>query len=101
MTTEQMGDLLLSVKNHLRITWDEEDKDLLPMIERAMSYFNVVTGTELDFSMEDQAKHLLLERCRYVYNRSAEEFEKNFRHEIINLQFQSAVKERRDRLGKT
>lgn len=91
-------ELLQDVKNHLRITWNEEDAHITSLIERAKAYFESVTGVDLDFSEEGQAKHLLLERCRYVYNRSAEEFENNFRHEIINLQFAAALKERRERL---
>lgn len=96
-----MSTLLEEVKEHLRITWNEEDAHLTSMIDRAKSYFQTVTGAELDFTVEGQAKHLLLERCRYVYNRSAEEFEHNFRHELLNLQFRTAVDERRERLGKT
>ncbi|MDW0112210.1 head-tail connector protein [Sporosarcina saromensis] len=93
-------ELLKEVKNHLRITWVEEDTDIVKLIDRAKSYFKSVTGADLDFFKDGQAKHLLLERCRYVYNRSAEEFENNFRHEIINLQLSTAVAERRERLGK-
>lgn len=99
MATPEELALLQEVKNHLRITWNEEDAHITSLIERAKAYFKSVTGASLDFNEEGQAKHLLLERCRYVYNRSAEEFENNFRHEIINLQFQTAVKERRERLG--
>lgn len=94
-------DLLNDVKNHLRVTWSEEDANITSLIERAKIYFKSVTGADLDFTVEGQAKHLLLERCRYVYNRSAEEFENNFRHEIINLQLRTAVEERRVRLDKT
>lgn len=96
-----MMDLLNDVKNHLRITWNEEDAHITSLIDRAKAYFKSVTGADLDFTVEGQAKHLLLERCRYVYNRSAEEFENNFRHEIMNLQFRTAVEERRVRLGIT
>lgn len=101
MALEEKEVLLATVKNHLRITWNEEDEELLNMIDRAKSYFQTVTGADLDFTVEEQAKHLLLERCRYVYNRSAEEFEHNYRHELLNLQFRVAVDERRERLGKT
>lgn len=92
-------ELLQEVKNHLRITWNEEDAYVVSLIDRSKSYFESVTGSKLNFDVEGQAKHLLLERCRYVYNRSAEEFEGNFRHEILNLQLRAAVDERRERLG--
>lgn len=93
MTPEQI--LLQDVKNHLRITWDEEDPDIQKMINRAKAYFKSVTGANLDFFTDNRAQELLLERCRYVRNMSAEEFEKNFRHEILNLQLRAAVEGRR------
>lgn len=98
LTSEQINSLLADVKNFLRVTWNEEDAELTRMIQRAMAYFKSVTGKDLDFIADGREKDLLLERCRYVYNRSAEEFEHNFRHEILNLQFRVAVDERRERL---
>lgn len=95
MATPEETALLQEVKNHLRITWNEEDVHITGLIERAKSYFKSITGGELDYTTEGQPKHLLLERCRYVYNRSSEEFEKNFRHELLNLQLRVAVEGRR------
>lgn len=101
MATLEETALLQEVKNHLRITWNEEDSHIMALIQRAKSYFKSVTGSDLDYTTEGQPKHLLLERCRYVYNRSPEEFEKNFRHEILNLQLRVAVEGRRPVDGTT
>lgn len=101
MATTEETDLLQEVKNHLRITWNNEDPDIVKLIIRAKSYFKSVTGADIDYDVDPQANHLLLERCRYVWNRSAEEFEKNFRHEILNLQLRVAIEGRRERLGET
>ncbi|MEK3995636.1 phage head-tail connector protein [Psychrobacillus sp. FSL K6-2365] len=98
LTSEQTNSILSDVKNFLRVTWNEEDEELTRMIRRSMAYFKSITGAELDYVVDERAKDLLLERCRYVYNRSAEEFENNFRHELLNLQFRVAVDERRERL---
>lgn len=52
-----------------------------------------LTGTSLDFTLENSAKTLLLDYCRYSYNNALEYFEKNFESEILRLQLQEAVKE--------
>lgn len=88
MTEQEKQDLLKDVKSYLRITWDDEDgENILPMIERAIYYFKSVTGTDVDFVNDGQNRQLLLDRCRYVRNHAVEEFEENFKSEIINLQF--------------
>lgn len=87
MNEQEKTDLLNEVKSYLRITWDEEDADIEKMIDRAISYFKSVTGTDVDFVADGQNRQLLLDRCRYVRNHAIEEFEENFRSEIINLQF--------------
>lgn len=87
MTEQEKKDLLSEVKSYVRITWDEEDKDLSKMIERAISYFKSITGQDVDFVKDGQNRQLLLDRCRYVRNHVVEEFEDNFQSEIINLQF--------------
>lgn len=86
MTEQEKMDLLNDVKNYLRITWDDEDADIQKMISRSMAYFKSVTGADVDFVQDEQARQLLLDRCRYVRNYAAEEFETNFLSEIINLQ---------------
>jgi len=87
MTEQDDVELLNEVKNYLRITWPEEDDDLSKMIQRAISYFKSITGTDVDFVQDGQNRQLLLDRCRYMRNHVIEEFEENFQSEIINLQF--------------
>jgi len=87
MTEQETTDLLNDVKNYLRITWDDEDDDLTKMIERAKSYFKSLIEADIDFVNDGQNRQLLLDRCRYMRNHAIEEFEDNFRSEIINMQF--------------
>ncbi|WP_370629690.1 hypothetical protein [Fictibacillus sp. 5RED26] len=61
------------------------------LLTRSMAYLNELCGTSFDFSAEGQAKFLMLERCRYVYNNAADEFEKNFHHELARLILSTAV----------
>ena len=56
-----------------------------------MAYLLDLTGASFDFSEEEWPKELLLERCRYVYNNAADEFEKNFHHELARLILKTAT----------
>ncbi|GIN71251.1 hypothetical protein J14TS2_17260 [Bacillus sp. J14TS2] len=80
-----MEELLKSLKDRLQITWDEEDIDLKSIISRSKSYLSELTGATFDFDEEKWPKELLIERCRYVYNNAADEFEENFAHELSRL----------------
>lgn len=80
-----MADLLLKeLKDKLRITWDD-DKNLLEKIENAKSYFSVLTNAKFDYENEKWPKDLLLDRCRYDYHNSLDEFEKNYAKELRRL----------------
>lgn len=87
-----LTNLLTSLKGKLRITWNDEDNDLNEIIEGAYDYLCELAGFPLDISKENQSKTLLLERCRYVYNNVADEFEKNFKHELSRFIILSAIK---------
>lgn len=84
--------LLNDVKTALNITWDESNTDIIKLIERAKAYLNNLVGVPLDFSFEDDPKTLLIERCRYVFNNAADEFEINFQHELSRLILREAIK---------
>ena len=56
MTEQEKNDLLNDVKNYLRITWDDEDADIQKMISRSMAYFKSVTGADVDFVQDEQAR---------------------------------------------
>ncbi|MCQ6531146.1 head-tail connector protein [Bacillus mycoides] len=90
-----MKDMLLQdVKSRLRITWDDEDAQLIKTIERGKAYLQNLCGTSFSFEQEDQVKQLLIERCRYEYNNALEDFEKNFRGELQRFIIDAALKER-------
>lgn len=84
--------MLEEVKNYLKITWNDEDANLLSIIERGKHNLEDLTGTTLNFELEEQAKSLLLDYCRYAYNNALEYFEENFHKEILRLQLKEAVK---------
>ncbi|MGM9925171.1 MAG: phage head-tail connector protein [Bacillus sp. (in: firmicutes)] len=88
-----MSELLNEVKSALRITWNDEDADLTRIINRAKAYLNSLFSTSFDFEKDDQPKTLLIERCRYVYNNAAHEFEINYAHEISRLMLDVAIEQ--------
>lgn len=85
--------LLDTVKNYLKITWTEEDNDILEIIESGKQYLNEeIAGTELDYLLDFKAIQLLKDYCRYAYNHALESFEVNFSRELLKLSIREAVK---------
>lgn len=86
-----MDDLLQDLKDVLRITWNEEDTNLIKLLNKGKAYLFSLTNASFDFSKEEWPKELLLERCRYVYNNAGDEFEKNYRDELSRLILHAAL----------
>lgn len=85
--------MLEELKDYLKITWSDEDKQLEITINRAKSYLeNDIAGVSLDFEADTSSKQLLLDCCRYIYNNAFEYFEVNFRRQLLRLQLKSAVR---------
>ena len=78
-------ELLAQLKYILRITWNDEDEELINLLRRSKVYLQQLCGASFDYSTEEDPVSLLLERCRYVYNNAADEFEINFKHELSRL----------------
>lgn len=88
--------MLEELKDYLKITWDSEDSHLQKIIARGEENLKSLTGTELNFEQEGQAKSLLLDYCRYYYNNAIEYFEDNFQKQIIRLQYHEAIKKSKE-----
>lgn len=80
--------LLEAARNYLDITWDDQDGDkkLSGIIERGTKYLNKVAGAELDYTVEDAPRALLLDYVRYVRAEALDEFQTNYLHELLTLQ---------------
>lgn len=85
--------LLDAVKNYLDITWDDPDSDtkLSGIIARGMRYLDKAAGTELDYTTDDKPRELLMDYCRYVRSNALDEFQRNYLHELLSLQIETAV----------
>jgi len=87
------GDIIADVKNYLDITWDdaEGDKKLTGIIDRGMAYINDIAGREQAFDTPCLAQSLLFNYCRYERANMLEDFQKNYRHELLSLQVSEGV----------
>ena len=85
--------LLDEVKNYLDITWRDDAGDLKisGIISRGQKYLNSMTGVTLDYTADDKPKELLLDYVRYVRSDALNEFQTNYRHEILSLQLTQEV----------
>lgn len=88
-----VGILLEPIKNKLDITWADPagDEKLSGDIARGMRYLNSASGEELDYSIEDKPRELLIEYCRYARSGALNEFQTNYLHEILSLQISREV----------
>lgn len=88
-----MSELLAVVKNYLDITWDDDllDEKLSGIIQRGIKYINAVAGEELDYTLEDKPRELLLDYVRYVRSNALDEFRNNYLHELLSLQIDKEV----------
>lgn len=86
--------LLAAVRNNLDITWSDVDVDikLAGIIARGMKYLDGVAGTELDYTLEDKPRELLMDYCRYARSNALDEFQVNYLHELLSLQISEEVK---------
>ena len=85
--------LLDAVRNYLDVTWTDYagDEKLSGIIARGMKYLNSVAGAELDYTVEDKPRELLMDYCRYVRSSALDEFQTNYLPELLTLQIQKEV----------
>jgi hypothetical protein len=83
-----MDKLLQEVKDHLNITWDEEEtnRKIERIIKDAIATLNWKLGAKIDYSEEEGQEHnLLLDYCLYAYNQCTNEFDNNYFNEIMQI----------------
>lgn len=86
--------LLESVKNYLDITWQDPstDKKVTGIVERGIKYINGIAGSDMDYTVEDKPRELLFDYCRYVRSNALNEFQNDFKQELLSLQISQEVK---------
>lgn len=85
--------LLYDARNYLNITWDDPEGDikLYGILSRGMVYLDHLAGTELDYTIEDNPRALLLDYARYARAEALNEFQANYLHELLGLQIREEV----------
>lgn len=88
--------LIDDVKTYLDITWSDQHTDakLTGILARAQARLGEYAGCsvqELNLSSESSEKQLLLDLCRYIYNNASEDFEENYRADLLMLRASHAV----------
>lgn len=81
-------ELFDAVKLYLGITWSDPDTDanVAGILARAQTKLCAYAGTEsLSFADGTDEQQLLFDLCRYVYNNASEDFEDNYRADLIML----------------
>lgn len=82
---EISDDILDEVKQRLHILDDEADENLKRMLSASVAKL-INTCGDFDIYENEQAKELVFERVRYIYNDVLEHFETNFARAITDLQ---------------
>lgn len=94
-----MGDTLLAqVRRKLNITWEDTDTDnrvydIINQAEAAMLYKLGIAAPEFDFSADGVENTLFLAYCLYLYNHCENEFDENYRENIMQARAIHEVKQ--------
>ena len=80
-------ELLQELKTYLEITWEDThtDQKLTGILGRAKQILCGSAGAELTFADDTAERQLLLDLCRYIWNNAGEDFEENYRADLIML----------------
>lgn len=82
-----MTDILEELKQELYITWNDDNTDtrLINIQKRAEYKINDYAGTQVDISEDLDARSLLINLVRYMWNNVEEQFELNYKADILML----------------
>lgn len=80
-------DLLQTMKQRLRITWEDEieDNNIKMMIDAGTAYLSGVAGTEVDFENDKIAVELLYCFILYARNDSVAAFREAYSPDLLSL----------------
>lgn len=91
MTDERMTEILGFQKEHLQVNWTEDDDLITRKIKRSMRYLQDKVGSALKFEDDSPELELVFERVRYDWNNALDDFETNYKHDLLSLIMTKAV----------
>ena len=79
--------LIDTLKTYPDITWDDEHTNakLSGILSRAQAKMCAYAGADLTFDDGTDEQQLLLDLCRYVWFNVPENFEENYKHDLLML----------------
>ena len=86
--------LIDTLKDYLDITWDDSHTDakLGGILARAQDKLCAYAGSDsVDFGDGTTEQQLLLDLCRYTYNNASEDFEQNYKADLLMLRAKYAT----------
>lgn len=86
--------LIDTLKDYLDITWDDSHTDakLGGILARAQAKICAYAGSDsVDFGDGTTEQQLLLDLCRYTYNNASEDFEQNYKADLLMLRAKYAT----------
>jgi len=94
LTTDQMNQLLDSVRAYLNINWPDENRDarLRQVLLAGMAYIDSLMPAPLDYTIDGEAQSLLLIYVMYDESHAADDFGKNYAARIDTLKWQEEVR---------
>lgn len=100
LSTTEIDALLSEVRTYCGITWTDErtDDQLRVFIRSSAVRLESVYGSEIRFTGEDMeadetlAHDLLIARCFYLREKALDDFEKNYRSELLTLRSKGKIR---------
>lgn len=85
--------LLEDVLNDLDITYNDANtsKKIKDIMLRGKAYLNDKYGAVIDYAQDMQAREMLFSYCRYGRSNAIEQFEHDFKSQIVNLAIHGAI----------
>lgn len=96
MSDEVKESLLEGIKQHLRVTWNYQDTEILELIEDGKSEIISICGPS-EFSEAGLARRLLKAYCRYAWSGTESMFEENYKRQLLRLQHDNGLKRFKER----
>lgn len=104
LNDDALNKLLSEIKAYLGITWDDPNGDnlLKTFIKLSAKRLESVFGGNLDFidgeeAYEQLAHELLLNRVFYQREKAVDDFETNYRSELLTLRNYGKIKQKMDK----
>lgn len=85
------ANLLITIKEYLRVTWSDDDLNIANIAMRGIAIIDKLAGKPQDYETPGEAQSILLDYVRYSYNHASGQFLEDFAPDILHLQLGVAI----------